>query len=152
MGYVLSFHERIAPMRFIIAPMGTGKTTYAKKTGAYDDDDARDPSAEPELDRLRRIGAWDAHNRIWHGLLRKWVATLPASAVVMCHSFADASAMGATRENTLAIVPDRATQLARLAKRATVTDHIRSLSERNLHTVVNDVIEHRLEWRDDLPA
>jgi hypothetical protein len=90
---------------FVIAPMGTGKTTYARNNpDAYDDDDAKSPATEVRLKELRKMRDWKGHNQIWHAQLRHWIGGLPDHSTILCHSGADAQAMGATPDTSIAVL------------------------------------------------
>uniref|UniRef100_A0A2V0R9Y4 Uncharacterized protein n=1 Tax=viral metagenome TaxID=1070528 RepID=A0A2V0R9Y4_9ZZZZ len=60
----------------VLAPMGSGKTHWSKKLNAthpeiaIDVDDAKDLSLEGHLKKLRRANLWEAHNELWHGMVR----------------------------------------------------------------------------------
>lgn len=136
---------------FIVAPSGAGKSTFAASAPhIYDADGARNERDEPQLRAFRRARDWQAHNAIWHELLRRWVVSLPPDAVVLTHSFADAQAMGASPATAFAVVPSNSVHTERLKRRGDDEDRV-ALALHNRQTVEKEVIEHSLAVEPDFP-
>lgn len=107
-----------ATRNVVVAPMASGKTTFAAgQPGVFDSDDARVEAHEPQLKELRRASKWAEHNAIWHDDLRRWAQTLSPDAIVLAHSLEDAIALGATPDSMVFVVPDETTHLERMTKR-----------------------------------
>jgi hypothetical protein len=121
-------------LKFIIAPMAAGKSTFARATFAVDADAARNPDHEGELKVLREARDWDAHNKIWHADLSAWSATLPDNTTVLCHSLADAQAMAQPDSPIVAVLPSPSVMAEHYRKRALDEEEM-SLARLNYSTV-----------------
>lgn len=129
---------------FIIAPVASGKTTFADGKHYFDADQARLSEDEPKLKKLRRARDWAAHNEIWHRALRKWAERhVPAGAVVLVHSYADARALGAERSDTIAVLPPVDVLTTRYRQRNLVGDAL-SVAIHNYQTVAKEALHHQL--------
>jgi hypothetical protein len=96
--------------RFIIAPMGAGKSTFTAKCRdirlpVFESDEARYISLERELKPLREARNWPAHNALWHAALKKWLRSLPPTALILVHSWADVQALGGGVWATIVVLP-----------------------------------------------
>lgn len=99
----------------ILAPIASGKTTLAAAAeDVFDVDDARTPeSLTPQkqaalnasLTQLALADMWDAHNSVWHQLIKTWAKDLPSDAILLIHSPADAVVTGRTIIG--ALIPDQ---------------------------------------------
>lgn len=141
----------------MLAPTGAGKTTistFARVIHGFDwrdADEARAPSVEMALEPLRRMKAWDEHNRIWHrALFDLMQATNPD--LLLCHSDTDARAVGYC--SAAALLPSIAVIRKRLIRREGLRVDL-SLAETNYEMVRDDALRTGIpivETGDDPPS
>lgn len=137
---------------FIVAPVASGKTTFADGKHYFDSDQARRPEDEPKLKKLRRARDWAEHNEIWHRALRKWAErSVPVRAVILTHSYADARAMGAERSDTVVVLPPVDVLTARYRQRNLVGDDL-NVAIHNYQTVVKEALHHQLATASSIEA
>jgi hypothetical protein len=134
-------------LQFLVAPSCSGKTYFAASHPRFEEtDSARRPSFEPLLQFYREAQRWRRHNMLWHYLLRRWIVTLDPSTIgVLCHTYADAHAIGATLDMTTVVWIPRLIWQTRVEERRVQGSVDPAMALLNRNTVRGEVARYSLK-------
>jgi hypothetical protein len=142
---------------FIIAPMCSGKSTFAaaNPSSVFDIDASRHPDYEAILTKLRDARDWLAHNSIWYNFcVRPWFFSLPRDGTVLVHTAADVVAVDAdafTQKRVSVVLPPPNVWRDRVARRA-LNALDAELAEMNYAQVAAEATKYALSVSHDFPS